>query len=92
MFWVSLLHLRRKVEGQKEGQLSFLKANVGSVMDQVDTIVALKEKFEKDTAFYGTEPTLKLEKSIKGKYVINLVYMTVKTIFFRIRKRSEEII
>ncbi|KAF5294233.1 hypothetical protein FQA39_LY13481 [Lamprigera yunnana] len=60
-----LLHLRRKVEGQKEGQLSFLKANVGSVMDQVDTIAALMEKFEKDGSAYGSEPTRKLEKSIK---------------------------
>lgn len=69
-----LLHLRRKVESQKEGQLSFLKANVGSVIDQIDTIAALKEKFEKDVDEYGSEPTVKLEKSIKGKeldYTIN---------------------
>lgn len=64
----SLFHLSRKVEGQKEGQLSFLKANVASVIDQIDTIVTLKEKFEKDVELYGTEPTLKLEKSIKGFY------------------------
>ncbi|XP_966441.2 exocyst complex component 2 [Tribolium castaneum] len=57
--------LRRKVEGQKEGQLSFLKANIGSVMDQIDTLVNLKEKIEADVAKFGTEPTLKLEKSIK---------------------------
>lgn len=43
-----LLHLRRKVEAQKEGQLSFLKANIGSVMDQIDTLVILEEKFRKD--------------------------------------------
>ncbi|KAJ3639449.1 hypothetical protein Zmor_002810 [Zophobas morio] len=60
-----LLHLRRKVEGQKEGQLSFLKANIGSVMDQVDTLVNLKEKLEGDVSKFGSEPTLKLEKSIK---------------------------
>lgn len=60
-----LSYLRRKVEGQKEGQLSFLKANVSSVMDQLDTIVTLKEKYENDTAVSGTEPTLKLEKAIK---------------------------
>lgn len=61
-----LLCLRRKVESQKEGQLSFLKANIGSVMDQIDTIVNLKEKYESDVAVCGSEPTLKLEKAIKG--------------------------
>lgn len=34
-------------------------------MDQVDTLVNLKEKFEKDLPKYGTEPTVKLEKAIK---------------------------
>lgn len=66
MYHSSLYHLSRKVEGQKEGQLSFLKANVASVIDQIDTIVTLKEKFENDVDIYSTEPTLKLEKSIKG--------------------------
>lgn len=66
-----LSHLSRKVEGQKEGQLSFLKANVASVIDQIDTIVMLKEKFEKDVEVYSTEPTLKLEKSIKGNGLFN---------------------
>lgn len=61
-----LLHLRRKVEGQKEGHLSFLKTNVGAVMEQVDTLIALKEKYETDLSIYGSEPTLKLEKAIKG--------------------------
>ncbi|KAJ8921148.1 hypothetical protein NQ315_013619 [Exocentrus adspersus] len=60
-----LIHLRRKVESQKEGQLSFLKANIGSVMDQVDTLVVLKERYEEDLSKYGSEPTLKLEKAIK---------------------------
>lgn len=70
----SLSHLSRKVEGQKEGQLSFLKANVASVIDQIDTIILLKEKFEKDVQIYGTEPTLKLEKSIKGnKYYMKFL-------------------
>lgn len=64
----SLSFLRRKVEGQKEGQLSFLKANVGSVMDQIDTLKSLKEKFEEDKQNYSSEPTLKLEKAIKGLY------------------------
>ncbi|KAH0822387.1 hypothetical protein GEV33_000406 [Tenebrio molitor] len=60
-----LLHLRRKVEGQKEGQLSFLKANIGSVTDQIDTLTNLREKHEADLHRFGSEPTLKLEKSIK---------------------------
>lgn len=38
-------------------------------MDQVDTLVNLKDKFENDTFSYGREPTLKLQKAIKGKYI-----------------------
>lgn len=60
-----LVHLRRKVQGQKEGQLSFLKANIGAVMDQIDTLVNLKERYERDLPKIGLEPTLKLEKAIK---------------------------
>lgn len=37
-------------------------------MDQVDTLVNLKEKFEGDIFSYGREPTLKLQKAIKGTY------------------------
>uniref|UniRef100_T1J496 Exocyst complex component 2 n=1 Tax=Strigamia maritima TaxID=126957 RepID=T1J496_STRMM len=40
--------LRRKVNNQKEGELSFLKANVGSVMDQLDTLTALAIAKRKD--------------------------------------------
>lgn len=61
---VGLSYLRRKVEGQKEGQLSFLKANVGSVMEQLDTLFLLKEKFEADINIYGVDRTVKMEKSI----------------------------
>lgn len=60
-----LKHLEWKVKSQKEGQLSFLKANIGSVMDQVDTLVHLKEKYEQDIKLYGSEPTLKLKQAIK---------------------------
>ncbi|XP_066262010.1 exocyst complex component 2 [Euwallacea similis] len=60
-----LVHLRRKVQGQKEGQLSFLKANIGAVMDQIDTLVNLKDRHETDLPKFGHEPTLKLEKAIK---------------------------
>ncbi|XP_063241728.1 exocyst complex component 2 [Bacillus rossius redtenbacheri] len=60
-----LAFLRRKVESQKEGQLSFLKANVGSVMDQLDTLTILKEKFEADIKEYGSDPTAKVEEAIQ---------------------------
>ncbi|XP_050469622.1 exocyst complex component 2 [Bombus huntii] len=60
-----LAFLKRKVNSQKEGQLSFLKANVGSVMEQLDTITLLKEQFETDIKTYGSDPTEKLEKAIK---------------------------
>ncbi|XP_076242655.1 exocyst complex component secretory 5 isoform X2 [Calliopsis andreniformis] len=60
-----LTYLKRKVNSQKEGQLSFLKANVGSVMEQLDTIMSLKEQFEMDIKSYGSDPTEKLEKAIQ---------------------------
>ncbi|KAF7992409.1 hypothetical protein HCN44_001734 [Aphidius gifuensis] len=59
-----LAYLRRKVNSQKEGQLSFLKANVGAVMEQLETIVILKEQFETDVKKYGDNPTAKLENAI----------------------------
>ncbi|XP_054278287.1 exocyst complex component 2 [Macrosteles quadrilineatus] len=62
---VGLSYLRRKVEGQKEGQLSFLKANIGSVMEQLDTLFILKEKFEADVMERGLDPTIKMEKAIR---------------------------
>lgn len=60
-----LAYLRRKVHSQKEGQLSFLKANVGSVMEQLDTIVLLKEQFESDVQKHGNNPMEKLERAIE---------------------------
>ncbi|OAD52986.1 Exocyst complex component 2 [Eufriesea mexicana] len=60
-----LAYLKRKVNSQKEGQLSFLKANVGSVMEQLDTVILLKEQFETDIKTYGNDPTEKLEKAIR---------------------------
>lgn len=60
-----LAYLRRKVHSQKEGQLSFLKANVRSVMEQLDTIMFLKEQFEIDEKKYGENPMEKLENAIK---------------------------
>ncbi|XP_034947580.1 exocyst complex component 2 [Chelonus insularis] len=60
-----LKHIERKVDSQKEGQLSFLKANVGAVMEQLDTIVFLKEQYEQDVKKFGENPTAKLEEAIK---------------------------
>lgn len=86
--YFSLLHLRRKVESQKEGQLSFLKANVGSVMDQVDTLVTLKDKFLQDAKDFGPEPTLKLEKSIKGTLFMIFVVMDTQRFTFAESERE----
>lgn len=43
-----LSYLRRRVDGQKEGQLSFLKSNVGSVVDQLDMLAKLRKKVMED--------------------------------------------
>lgn len=58
-------YLRRKVESQKEGQLSFLKSNAGSVIDQLDTLMNLRDKFQQDVKSAGNEPVAKLEAAIK---------------------------
>lgn len=59
-----LSYLRRKVESQRDSQLSFLKANTGSVIDQLDTLMILRDKFQEDVAEVGTEPVKNLEKAI----------------------------
>lgn len=64
-----LAYLRRKVESQRDGQLSFLKANTGAVMDQLDTLMGLHEKFQEDVEKMGTEPIVKLEKGIKDAII-----------------------
>lgn len=70
-----LAFLRRKVDGQKEGQLSFLKKNVGPVMDQVDTLLVLKDKIEQDIQEFGIDPTTKLEKAIRGMFFYKLIVL-----------------
>ncbi|KAI5695492.1 exocyst complex component 2 [Diaphorina citri] len=62
---VGLSFLKRKVESQKEGQLSFLKSNVSSVMEQMDTLFIFKEKFEANVKEHGLDPTIKVEIAIK---------------------------
>lgn len=45
---IGALYLQRKVESQKEGQLSFLKANTGTVMDELDRLVTMKTMMDED--------------------------------------------
>ncbi|EAT38146.1 AAEL009926-PA [Aedes aegypti] len=59
-----LSYLRRRVESQKEGQLSFLKSNAGSVMDQLDTLMALRDRVTQDTKIHGKDQVRDLEKAI----------------------------
>lgn len=54
------------MESQKEGQLSFLKANTGAVMDQLDRLVLLKNMFEEDQRKNGKEPLPSLQAAIEG--------------------------
>lgn len=60
-----LSYLRRKVHSQRDGQLSFLKANTGSVIDQLDTLMMLREKFDDDVKEFGLKPVEKLELTIQ---------------------------
>jgi exocyst complex component 2 len=41
-------YLKRKVEGQKEGQLSFLKTHVSAVIDQLETMMNLKKLMDNE--------------------------------------------
>lgn len=59
-----LMYLRRKVESQRDGQLSFLKTNAGSVIDQLDTLMTLRDKFQEDSIETDSKPIEKLEKAI----------------------------
>lgn len=66
-----LHYLKRKVESQKEGQLSFLKSNVGAVMEQLDTLVVLKERFQQDVRSLGLDQVRDLTKSIQKSIEIS---------------------
>ncbi|CAH0406116.1 unnamed protein product [Chilo suppressalis] len=65
-----MVFLQRKVEGQKEGQLSFLKANTGSVMDQLDRLVLLKNMYEEDQRKNGKEPLPSLQTAIEDSITL----------------------
>lgn len=42
-------------------------------MEQLDTLFVLKEKFENDVMERGLDPTIKMEKAIRGNFQIVLV-------------------
>lgn len=79
-----LAYLKRKVESQKEGQLSFLKSNAGSVIDQLDTLMNIKDKLQEDTRIFGTEPLNVLENSIENSITES------KNIFTEVLLRKEK--
>ena len=37
-------YLKRKVDGENESQLSFIKSNVSSIVDQLDTLKSIKKR------------------------------------------------
>ena len=41
---VGLEHLRRAVSGHNQNQLSFIKSNTNSIMDQLDTLRSVKQR------------------------------------------------
>ncbi|KAM7352450.1 exocyst complex component secretory 5 isoform 2-T2 [Cochliomyia hominivorax] len=61
-----LNYLNRKVESQKEGQLSFLKSNAGSVIDQLDTLMNIRDKLQEDQKQYGLEPLRVLQEELEN--------------------------
>lgn len=63
-----LSYLKRKVESQKEGQLSFLKSNAGSVIDQLDTLMNIRDKLQEDVKLHGNETLNILETSIESEW------------------------
>jgi len=59
-------YLKRKVDGENESQLSFIKSNVNSIVDQLDTLRGIKKRYDIDNKEYGRDPTVKVEKSIEA--------------------------
>lgn len=59
-----LAFLKRKVDGENESQLSFIKANVNSIVDQLDTLRRIKKRYEIDCKEYGREPTVRVEEAV----------------------------
>ncbi|XP_063699277.1 exocyst complex component 2 [Culicoides brevitarsis] len=61
-----LLHLKRKIDSQTQGKIYFLKENSGAVIDQLDTLMTLREKFQQDVKEVGLEQTKTLEQAIQN--------------------------
>lgn len=61
---VGLEHLRRAVSGHNQNQLSFIKANTNSIMDQLETLRSVKQRFEIDAVESGRQPTVAVEAAI----------------------------
>ena len=61
-----LSYLKRKVDGENESQLSFIKSNVSSIVDQLDTLKSIKTSYDIDNKQYGRDPTIKVEKAIEA--------------------------
>ena len=55
-----LKYLKRKVDGENESQLSFIKSNVSSIVDQLDTLKSIKRRYDVDNTQYGKDPTIKV--------------------------------
>lgn len=47
-----------------------MQDNVSSVMEQMDTLFLLKDKFEEDMKKHNTDTTTKIEKAINGLHKI----------------------
>ena len=43
-----------------ESQLSFIKFNVSSIVDQLDTLKSIKRRYDVDNTQYGKDPTIKV--------------------------------
>lgn len=85
-----LSYLRRKVESQRDGQLSFLKSNAGSVIAQLDTLMTLRDKFQDDVKLVGNEPVEKLRKAILGTNIYFRFLFFAKTFSLRVHHRIEK--
>jgi len=85
-----LSFLKRKVESQKEGQLSFLKSNAGSVIDQLDTLMNIRDKLQEDEKLYGKETLNVLETSIESELGYCLRRFNAKVFRCRLHQRVAE--
>ncbi|ODM94952.1 Exocyst complex component 2, partial [Orchesella cincta] len=61
---LGLNFLGRKVGSQTEGKLSFLKENISSVIDQLDALIALKEKCDKYKTMHGSSFVAQIDDAI----------------------------